>query len=409
MNVEELKKAIRGRDVYIWGTRIAGLSAAKLLPMEGIDVRGFIDSIPCWGDKLSLQVLNPRDIFEKNLEKIFIIVCTRSHSPHIIKTCIENGVSKDAIVEWEALQRFDYYIEINNKCNLSCLTCSAREYYNEALVNMTVSDFEAILEKIRMEDPLASWINLFGHNEAFLNDSLPEMIELADKLGFAVGLSTNLAFAKDFENVIKARPLWVRVSMSGWGKSYEVIHRGGKFDVLIKNLHLLSKYRNMHTPDMLIEVFFHRYRHNGNDIEKVRGLCDKLGFEFRTIYASIIGLETVSNLLDNRVVSRKTQRALPYLCFSVEDTARMAFQQKEFPCPNDHLVRIHSDMTVAACQAWMGSVIPGVRFTEISFDELERRLMQTQLCPLCKPRGLHQFCEIVFDENHINKKNSRIQ
>ena len=403
MDVDALIKQIDGRCVYIWGTRIAGLSAAGILPSHGISVRAFVDSIACDDKKGGLDVILPKELFRENLRDKFVIICTRGHSPHIARTCLQNGMTRNDFIEWEQLQYFDYYIEINNKCNLSCLTCSAREYYNDTLVNMSISDYSAVLQKIRREDPFASWVNLFGHNEAFLNDSLPEIIELSKSMNFAVGLSTNLAFSRDFKNVIKAKPLWLRVSMSGWGKNYEVIHRRGKFDVLFKNLHLLSKYRTAYSPDTMIEVFFHRYKHNVEDIQPVKNLCDELGFEFRSIYASIIGFETVSNLLDGRVVSRKTQRALSYLCYSVTDTARQAYLQKDFPCPNDHLIRIHSDLSVAECQAWMGSVMPGIRFLDISLADLGKKLANSRLCPTCKPRGLHQFCEIVFDESCVDR------
>lgn len=408
MNINELKKLINGRDVYVWGTRIAGLSAVKILPLHNIRVSAFVDSVACSHDKLGLKVLSPEELFSGNLQDKFIIICTRGHSPHIVKTCMQNNLTKNDFIEWEKLQRFDYYIEINNRCNLSCLTCSVREYYNEPLLNMTINDFEVVLKKIRQEDPLASWVNLFGHNEAFLNDSLAEMIEISNNFDFTVGLSTNLAFSKNFENVIKAKPLWVRVSMSGWGENYEIIHQGGKFDTLLKNLKLLSRYRKQYSPDTMIEVFFHRYKHNKDDIGRVKELCDTLGFEFRCIYASIIGFETASNIIDGRAISRKTQKALPYLCYSVQDTAKQAFKQKDFPCPNDHTVRIHSDLTVAECQAWMGSVMPGVKFTDVSFDDLEKKLVNTKFCSICKPRGLHQFCEIVYDEDSDSKDEASV-
>lgn len=354
MQTEELKKLINDRDVYIWGTRIAGLSAAKILPAHNIKVKAFVDSIACNNNKLELEVISPEELFRTNLQDKFIIICTRGHSPHIKKTCMQKNLTKNDFIEWEKIQHFDYYIEINNRCNLSCLTCSVREYYNEPLMNMSITDFKTILKKIRKEDPFASWINLFGHNEAFLNGSLAEMIELSNNLDLSVGLSTNLAFSKDFKNVIKAKPLWLRVSMSGWGENYSVIHRGGKFDILLKNLRLLSEYREKYSKNTMVEVFFHRYKHNEKDIEHAKELCNSLNFEFRCIYASIIGFETVSNILDGRAVSLKTQKALSYLCHSVSHTAKQALKQKDFPCPNDHLVRIHSDLTVAECQAWMG-------------------------------------------------------
>lgn len=404
MNTIELKKMIGNRDVFIWGTRISGLSAAKILPHYNIEVKGFVDSISGHDNKLNLDVISPDDLFSNRIKNKFVIICTRGHSPHIVKTCIENNLTRNDFIEWEKIQKFDYYIEINNKCNLSCLSCSVRQFYNDNLHDMSISDFESVLNKIRKEDPFTSWINLFGHNEAFLNKSLAEMIKIANEYNFSVGLSTNLACSKNFEDVIKAKPLWVRVSMSGWGSNYEIIHKGGNFNLLLKNLRLLSKYRSEHSKETMVEIFFHRYKHNAGDIENIKQLCKELSFEYRAIYASLIGLETVSNILDGRPVSLKTQKAYPYLCYSIEETAALAFKQKNYPCPNDHLVRIHSDLTVAECQAWMGSVLPGIKFPEISLNELEKKLINTKYCSICKPRGLHQFCEVVFDEKDKNEE-----
>ena len=55
-----------------------------------------------------------------------------------------------------------------------------------------------------------------------------------------------------------------------------------------------------------------------------------------------------------------------------------------------------------------GTVMPRVKFTDISFDKLERKLANTRFCPICKPRGLHQFCEVVFDESLVNKNETDI-
>jgi len=394
MTPAELKKRIGSRQVYIWGTRIAGLSAIDRLEKDiGVPVTALVDSVPISGKKHGHSVLLPAQLFKKN--DPFVIICTRGHSAQVSDTCRQHNVP---FVLWEEIQRFDYYIEVNNRCNLNCISCSVREYYNDPLRNMSVPDFTKVLERIRDQDPFCSWINLYGHNEPLLSDTLPEMVRVADRMGFAVGISTNLATIRNFEDVIKAGPMFVRVSVSGWGNTYEKVHQNAKFPVLLHNLSLLQMYRAKYCPGMEVEVFFHRYKHNNTDREKVRELCARLGFEYREIYASIIGFETVSNILDHRPVSMKIQRAIPLLCHTVEETSARAYKQRQMPCPNDHMVRVHSDLSVAACLAWMGSKIPDTTFLEIPYDELEHRLTATPLCHLCRPRGLHQFCEIVFDE-----------
>jgi MoaA/NifB/PqqE/SkfB family radical SAM enzyme len=405
ITIDKLKNIIGGRDVYIWGTRIAGLSAAKILPTYGINIKAFIDNIDNIQSKLGLNILLPKELL--NIQNKFIIICTRGHSPHVINTCIENNMTEKDFITWEELQQFDYYIEINNRCNLNCMTCSQKKYNNiKPLLNMSISNFKEMLEKIRKEDPFTSWLNLFGYNEAFLNNDLSEMIKISNSLNFTVGLSTNLAFNINFEDVIKAKPLWIRVSISGYDKNYELIHQGGKFDTVLKNLKLLSEYRNKHSKDTTIEILFHKYKHNLNDIPKIKKLCNDLGFEFRCIYASILGLETVSDILDKKPLSLKTQTALQYLCHSIEDTAKQSLKQKHFPCSYDHIIRIRSDLTIVDCQCWSGSTITGLKFTDnISFEELQNKLTNTKYCNTCKPKGLHQFYEIVFNEENEKLSN----
>ena len=68
--------------------------------------------------------------------------------------------------------------------------------------------------------------------EPLLNPELPEIIKINKNLGIASGISSNLNAGKHLEDVIKASPAQIRVSVSGYGeKYYEITHKGddGRF------------------------------------------------------------------------------------------------------------------------------------------------------------------------------------
>ncbi len=383
--------------IYIWGTRIAGLSIAKSLIHSGIKVEAFVDDFSETKSKLDIPIIKPETMFKT--KKRTVIIATRSHSEKLQERCSENHTEDQTVIPWDKIQQLDYYIEITNRCNLNCLTCSSREYYNDQLHKMTLTDFDSCTSKIVRDDPFITWINLFGHNEPLIHPDIADLIDNANSKGLSVGISTNMSLVFNVEKLIRSKPMWIRVSTSGLGTNYEISHQGGKSNLVIENLTKISKLRSEYSPDTEIEVFFLKYNYNQEDIPKWKDLCQELGLELRYIEPSLIGSETIYRVVEDLPISSKTRRALNILTRDISETLDLAHKQRHLTCPNERMVRIHSDMSVAECQTWMGSRLPK-SFLEYDIRELKEALSNTKYCKKCKHHSIHQYCEIVYDETN---------
>lgn len=77
------------------------------------------------------------------------------------------------------------YIETTNICNLSCNFCPKTK---RKLENMSLENFEIILDKIR---PFTDYIYLHLMGEPLLNKHLREFLDAASKRGFKINITTN--------------------------------------------------------------------------------------------------------------------------------------------------------------------------------------------------------------------------
>ena len=77
------------------------------------------------------------------------------------------------------------YIEITNRCNLSCDFCPGTRRLSRT---MTPAEFRALAQKLRGE---TDYLYLHVLGEPLLHPQLPELLAIAGELGFRVCLVTN--------------------------------------------------------------------------------------------------------------------------------------------------------------------------------------------------------------------------
>ena len=77
------------------------------------------------------------------------------------------------------------YVEITNRCNLSCSFCSKVE---KPLRNMTIEEFKCIIEKIK---DYTDTIYLHVKGEPLVHPNLIEFLNVAEEHNIKVNLTTN--------------------------------------------------------------------------------------------------------------------------------------------------------------------------------------------------------------------------
>jgi Pyruvate-formate lyase-activating enzyme len=267
---------------------------------------------------------------------------------------------------------------------------------------MSPETFDRVLDKIIREDPFVGAVALYNFGEPLLNRELPEIIRLAHDRRVQTTISSNLNFKLDFTEVIKARPTWFRVSVSGYGPGYEITHTGGRWDLFQQNLVKLKDLQAEHDPGLNVEVFYHIYKDRREEYLRLKELCDSLGFTLRVRHAALAPLDIVRDYARGREISPEARRTIELQRLPIGRAIEQAQAQKDQPCPYRRCQWITWDLRVRNCMEWFG---PGLELTEKNFlettvDEIIEARRTSAHCRDCMADGLHR-CYLVYGDESL--------
>jgi MoaA/NifB/PqqE/SkfB family radical SAM enzyme len=411
--IESMTRYFNGRKIYLWGARQDGLSMCRVLERLGYAPMGFIDnSISLQGKSvLNYPVYAPEEILAEDDPKPYIVITSPFFADEISEQCISAGLKrKENFITHAEIQLFDYQIDISGLCNLRCISCPQGNFGRKPKSGfMSASTFEKVLTKILNEDPFVGAVSLYNWGEPLLNPNLPEIIRIANAKNIHTAISSNLNIEKNFVDVIKAHPTWFRVSVSGFGPSYEITHTGGSWVLFHRNLHLLKELKDKYHPELQVEVFYHIYRHNnGEDFQKMRKLCDDLGFTFRFRHAALAPLENIEAVIDKRMLSSEAERTRELQIFPVEEVMEIARSQKDRPCFYKRFLWITWNLRVAQCMEWFTpelSLVPG-DFLTTPLSEIIAARKNNDFCQRCQEKAIHRCYVVYGDEKFIHERGS---
>ncbi len=415
LSSEDLKKIVRGRQVFIWGARHDGFAARCVLQRHGIKQTAFIDSsLSLQGKKsFELPIYLPESFFEKfTPDNSFIFIASGFYADEISDMCQENGFNpKTDLYVYGELRHFNYQVDVSGSCNLRCISCPRGNFSEHRKPGfMTPEVYEKLLKKVLREDPYTGLITLYNWGEPLLNKDLPELIRLTNQHGLLSAISSNLSLDMDFSEVVKAKPTWFRVSNSGWGDNYEITHTGAKWQVFYDNLFKLRDWSQKFHPDLIVEVFFHIYQHNRDDYLLMKELCDELGFTIRYRHAALAPLDNIEKIMEGAPVSLEADKTRELQALSVEEVIGLATTAEEIkrPCYYEDHLWINWDLQVANCMEWYkpGLNLVDKDFLSASIDELIEARNNNSFCEHCKERGIHRVFCVYGDEKLITKKQS---
>ncbi len=294
-------------------------------------------------------------------------------------------------------------------CNLKCISCPRGNWPRHRKPGfMSARTYESLADKIIRDDPWTGIITLYNWGEPLLNPALPDIIRITRDKGLLSAISSNLAMTKDFENVVMAGPDWFRISNSGWGENYETTHTGGRWDIFLANCRKLSEYRQLHSPEMIIEFFFHIYEHNRQDFAKIQALCNELGFILRYRHAALAPLDNIELVIDGKPLTDAAAQTRKLQFLGVDEVMGIARAERNRPCfYMDHLW-IDWDLSVAHCMEWYDPTLKLLDkdFMSITLDEIDNARIGSEHCRQCMENGIHRAYCVYGDEKLIATKSS---
>jgi hypothetical protein len=412
ISYNELKTAIGDRELYFWGAR-HGYGMCRVFLRLGFRPSGFIDSSPAMTGKtiLGFSVNLPKTIIGATGNKPYIVITSSFYADEISQECRELGLVDELdFVPFTRIQILDYQVDISGMCNLRCISCPRGNMPDQPTAGfMSAADYRRVLEKIIREDPFTGIVTLYNWGEPLLNPELPEIVRMTNDHGLLTAISSNLNIRKDFSGVIKAKPMWFRISVSGYEKTYEMTHTGGDWELLMKNMALLKKFREQYHPDMIVEMFYHIYRHNNTeDFKRMKRLCEELGFTFRYRHAALAPLDNMFAVIHGRPVSPEARRAMELQILPVTEAMALARQEQQRECGYERCLWITWDLKIAQCMEWYagGKTLTPGNFLETPLRDIIAARQNNSFCEECKKQAIHRCYTVYGDENLIHRRKS---
>jgi radical SAM protein with 4Fe4S-binding SPASM domain len=174
-----------------------------------------------------------------------------------------------------------YSIEPTNHCNLMCPECpSGLGILTRPLGLLKTENFTNWIEQIK---DTGFYLQLFFQGEPFLNKSLMDFIQIAQKNNIYVSISTNglLINEKNVDQIFEYAPDKLIFSVDGLDEqTYQNYRVGGTFERVDNALRLLvSRKKELKKKLPFIEFQFIVMKQNEHQIEEVKRYCREIGVD----------------------------------------------------------------------------------------------------------------------------------
>jgi MoaA/NifB/PqqE/SkfB family radical SAM enzyme len=401
----------KGRELYIWGAGQKGRGFMLALKRNGFKVKAFLDKSPLLigTEYQGIPTFDPRQILDSPsvLKNSFILTASvDKKNREMFESCCNAGLIKGKdFVNIQELSPFYPCVEISGVCNLKCISCprgnSAHPPEKGGFMN--VLDYSSIIAKLIKEIPFLYLVDLYIWGEPLLNPELSEIIKINTNLGIASGISSNLNVSRNLEEVIKAAPAQIRVSVSGYGeKNYEITHKGARWMLLHANLKLLSEYIKKYKTNTIVEVYYHVYKNNVDEYRKIRELCEECGFRPLPVIAMLLA-DYALDFCEGNGLSDEARKAEDLMLIKLKELVDNGKKDIDKRCLlNRVLPIINWDMSVMPCCNYSYRKLAD-NYLDVSLVDIIELRKTHSLCVKCQKYSLHRYFNPEYYSGYVNK------
>ena len=215
---------------------------------------------------------------------------------------------------------FVYHIDIVGTCNLGCASCPVGNMPPASVDRgatpkgfMAFTTFQAVLEKIRIEAPVPRpVIALYNWGEPLLHPDIGAIVRLVRSHDLYCAVSTNLNQDRFLEDLVRARPSSIKISLSGHTQPiYGRTHTKGQIERVKTNMRRLRALMDTHQTPIDVFIGYHDYVGNGGDeLAHMEMLARELGFALRHKIARLSPLEKLLPLCQPGTAPAPSDRAV---------------------------------------------------------------------------------------------------
>jgi MoaA/NifB/PqqE/SkfB family radical SAM enzyme len=398
-SIPELIELFGGRDIYIWGAGQKGRPFLMALERNGFTVTAFLDSSEhLIGSKFrGISIIDPKILFSDNIkikDSFIILASIGDRMKEMLRACEELGLKyKAQYIKMQDLSPFFPSIDISGVCNLKCIACPMGDKRHRPPAGnfMSLDNYKKVLNKLIKDIPLLYYVDLFIWSDPLIHPLLPEFIRINTELGIGTGISTNFNCGKYLEDIIKAAPAYIRVSVSGYGpKNYELTHTGGRWKDLYANLAAASKYIKKYNVETVIIIYFHANKNNLSEFGSIYNLCKELGLRLDTAMSMVFPTYAM-DYLENGELGGGGGMAKDIMLLSLDEVIRKCKMEHSMTCfMRRGIPNINWDMSVLTCCNYPNDII-APNYLDISLDEIIDLRNKSDLCKKCIKYSLHRY------------------
>jgi len=294
-------------------------------------------------------------------------------------------------------------VDVSAACNLRCPSCPVGSLGPSSQPPGLIDTglFARLLDKANEEYRIKG-VNLFNWGELMLHPELPQLIRLVKARRLRCYLSSNLNLLRNVDEMLAARPDWIRVSVSGFTQEiYAQTHARGDIDRVKANMVELARALSRLDPPLrgrrgkqpVAEVFFHKYRHNLHEVEPMRAFAESLGFGFSECWAYLMPQENALALAEGHLPEDQQAFVDRQFALPIGRAIAAAHEQRQEPC------RLLSEQLVLDLQ---GNLIPCCTlydlrkhamgpYLDMSLEDQRRARRSAPVCESCTRHGLHRY------------------
>jgi hypothetical protein len=294
-----------------------------------------------------------------------------------------------------------YIIDIVGTCNLACPSCPVGNFRKPDFLGKTrpkgIMDFplfEKVIAKIKRESQeQRPQILLYNWGEAFLHPRLAEFVRHVQENSLPVILSSNFSNVFDIKKVVRLRPDYLRVSLSGFTQdTYQKGHKNGDIKLVKSNIYLLKHYMDRLDSHFPVELYYHLYKDNlTSDFFGILKLAQELEIGLKLVGASHAPIEKLLSYLSGSTQSDEEKLILNRYLISPERRTEIASNYTLSDCVfrTNQTVINHDGSVALCCGVYDPTYNISESFLEIDFADLQSLKYANSFCSECMGKSLH--------------------
>jgi MoaA/NifB/PqqE/SkfB family radical SAM enzyme len=285
-------------------------------------------------------------------------------------------------------------IDIINTCNARCPFCITGKHKPTIIKYIEPEIFNNILISLKCNKAIGdgSVIYLYNWGEPFLHPRLPELVNILNTQKLNFGLSTNGSIVFDLPENFSKNLTFLKFSLSGFSQdSYNKIH-GFNFEKILENIERITKNVQKQNPETYIELNFHIYQFNLNEIKKCSEFAKKIGAHFHP-YNAILNHWDNLNAYMNKKLSYDELFDVSQKLFMYNFNDLLKESPLNYWCPQFDMLVIDENANVSCCcqlPLTDKDFLCGNILTD-DWDTILRKKTAMPVCTNCLKSGLSYY------------------